>query len=166
VRAADVDFVSLPVAALAVTLLTALIGAVVAPWVRVRLEEQANARRRIEEAEARRKQSEADEDAASAEFMRGQVRQLQGEVAALRAELDEVRRLRDEDAARIRDLLALQEEGESDSRARDGRISQLEAAMRDGGLTVPPPEPAYRRLLERERTPPRGNRAPWRSPNG
>lgn len=123
---------------------------------RVRAQEaEAAARRKRQDEQARaerdREAKDVEENVENVAWLRGQVGRLQQRVdAAERREADWERQLRSlqNELRGLRDRLR---ERDSDDRARDGRIAQLEAALRGASITVPPPGADYLALLDRER---------------
>jgi hypothetical protein len=122
---------------------------------RIRAQEaEAAARRKREDEEAKaarqREAKDAEESTENVAWLRGQVGRLQQRVdGAERREADWERQLRTLQGE-LRGLRDRLRDRDSDDRARDGRIAQLEAALVSARITVPPPGADYLSLLERE----------------
>jgi small-conductance mechanosensitive channel len=122
---------------------------------RVRAQEAAAAAERHradEEAKAARAR-EADEVKESGEnlaWLRNQVTALQQRVDAADRRDDDRQRQIGKLQGEMRSLREQLRERDSDDRARDGRIAQLEAALVSARITIPPAAADYLGLLDRE----------------
>lgn len=122
---------------------------------RVRAQEAeaaAQRKRQDEQAKAKRDREakDAEENTENVAWLRGQVGALQQRVDAAERREDDRQRQISHLQTELRGLRDRLRERDSDDRARDGRIAQLEAALGSGRITVPPPGADYLALLERE----------------
>jgi uncharacterized protein HemX len=122
---------------------------------RIRAQEaEAAARRKREDeqakAERQREAKDAEENTENVAWLRGQVGALQHRVDAAERREDDRQRQIGHLQGELRGLRDRLRERDSDDRARDGRIAQLEAALVSARITVPPPAADYLALLERE----------------